>query len=48
MELTNGALFYLSINGEYDLYKIIDLGEDGSVYVRAYWSTDVFPILNRW
>jgi len=48
MELTNGALFYLATNGEYDLYKIIDLSEDGSVYVRAYWSTDVLPTVENW
>ena len=48
VELANGTLFYLAKNGEYDLYKVIHLGDEHSVFVRAYWSTDVVPTVENW
>lgn len=44
----NGDVFFQLENGEYTVYKVIQLGENNRLYVKAYWPTDVEPKAENW
>lgn len=39
----SGDVFFRLENADYSVYKVIQLGEDNRLYVKAYWPTDVEP-----
>lgn len=43
-----GDVFFLQENGEYTVYKVVQLGENNRLYVKAYWPVDVEPTAENW
>ncbi|MES2556835.1 MAG: tetratricopeptide repeat protein [Bacteroidota bacterium] len=44
----NGDVFFQQENGEYTVYKIVQLGENNRLYVKAFWPVDVVPTTENW
>ncbi|MDH4471489.1 MAG: tetratricopeptide repeat protein [Fluviicola sp.] len=43
----SGDVFFQQENADYSVYKVIQLGENNQLYVKAYWSTDVEPTVQN-
>lgn len=44
----NGDVFFQQESADYSVYKVIQLGENNRLYVKAFWPIDVEPTAENW
>ncbi|MBI3239342.1 MAG: hypothetical protein HYZ43_10970 [Flavobacteriia bacterium] len=43
-----GDVFFQLENGEFTVYKVVQLGENNRLFVQAYWPVDTEPTAENW